>query len=263
MLEKDKNKIKIPKLQFRPMTLEENIEIIKWAYYEDNGVLSVHDFTTNYFPELKEMDEDASKEDVYNLIEQVVTKNYENYKTRMIDEATRYNNLWKEYNDIYFKTLSKYLEISWPSNLDIIEATVGLIPVFPRYLDSFSFSVSTGIDDTKLIETCAHETLHFLWFEKWKKIHPEIPRREYDSPYLTWQYSEMVTDPILNNKPFSDIFNFVEYGYDSFYEIYDNDILVMDKLRKIYSENISIEEKIDKGFTYVQKVLKPNNDMVK
>lgn len=27
----------IPKVKFRPMTLEENIETIKWAFYEDNG----------------------------------------------------------------------------------------------------------------------------------------------------------------------------------------------------------------------------------
>lgn len=66
----------------------------------------------------------------------------------------------------------------------------------------------------------------------------------------------MVTDPILNNSPFSDIFGnmFVERGYDSFYELYDKDKLVMDNLRSIYSRNISIEEKIDKGFEYVKKI---------
>ena len=119
------------------------------------------------------------------------------------------------YNNSYFKALSSYLNIKWPNNLKEISATVGLIPVFPRYLDNFSFSIGTGVDDSKLLEVCAHETLHFLWFEKWKQIHPETPRREYDSPYLVWQYSEMVTDPILNNKPFSTMFEFDERGYDS------------------------------------------------
>lgn len=129
-----------------------------------------------------------------------------------------------------------------------------MIPVFPRYLDNFSFSVSTGVEDWKLIEVCAHETLHFLWFEKWKQLYPEIPRREYDTPYLSWKYSEMVTDPILNNKPFSTMFNFIEHGYDSFYEIYDNNELVMDNLRKIFSEEIPVEGKIEKGFSYVKKI---------
>lgn len=165
----------------------------------------------------------------------------------------------KKYNNLYFETLSNYLEIQWPSNIDIIEGKVGLIPVYPRYLDSFSFAIATGVAEQEIIETCAHETLHFLWFQKWKKIHPETPRREYDSPYITWQYSEMVTDPILNNKPFADIFDFEEKGYDSFYELYDEDTLVMDNLREIYSKNIPINKKIDKGFDYVKEILDPKN----
>lgn len=245
----------VPKLKFRPISLEENIDIIKWAYYEDNGLLSVRDFTIKYFEELGQLDDNAPKDDVYNLIEQVVRADYYKYEERIKEEVIRYNNLWQKYNDVYFKTLSNYLSIDWPSDLEIIEGKVGLMPVFPRYLDKFSFSVATGVDDLKLIETCAHETLHFLWFEKWKSIHPETPRREYDAPYITWQYSEMVTDPILNNKPFSDIFEFREQGYNSFYEIYDGQTLVMDNLRKLYGEDIEINEKINNGFDYVRKIL--------
>ena len=247
--------MKFPKIKFRKMTLEENIETIKWAYYEDNGVLSVHSYTIEYFSELANIDENLPQSEVYKIIEEVVKKDYNEYETRMEKEAERYNFLWEKYNDLYFETLSNYLEIEWPQNIDVIEGKVGLIPVFPRYLDSFSFSIATGVDDWKIIETCAHETLHFLWFKKWKSIHPETPRREYDSPYITWRYSEMVTDPILNNTPFADMFNFEEKGYDSFYELYDGDTLVMDNLRKIYSENITINEKINKGFDYIKNIL--------
>ena len=35
----------IPKIKFTEMTLEENINIIKWAYYEKNEALSIHDYT--------------------------------------------------------------------------------------------------------------------------------------------------------------------------------------------------------------------------
>ena len=101
----------------------------------------------------------------------------------------------------------------------------------------------------------AHEALHFWWFIKWKQLYPEIPRMEYDSPYLSWQYSEMVTDPILNNEPFNKIFNFLEErGYDSFYEMYDGSELVMDRLRDIYKENISIDKKIRSGYNYLQYI---------
>ncbi len=246
----------ITKIKFREMTLRENIDIIKWAYYEGNGVLSVHNYTIQYFPELANFDNNASKEEVMKKIEEVVTKKYKQYRNRIKSETKRYNEIWNQYNDKYFSLLSNYLGIDF-SDVEIVDGSVGLIPVFPRNLDKFSFSVSTGLDDWFLIRVSAHETLHFMWFEKWKQIHPEISRREYDSPYISWQYSEMVTDPILNNKPFSEMFGdiFVERGYDSFYELYDGDHLVMDKLRNLYSENISVEDKINKGFEYINNIL--------
>lgn len=247
--------MKLPILEFKKMTLEENIELIKWAYYEDSGVLSVHEYTIKYFPELANIDKTFAQNEIYIIIEDVVKKYYKKYEKEIDNEIKRYNDIWKKYNDIYLKTLSNYLEIEWPANIDIIEGRVGLIPVFPRFLDSFSFAISTGVEEWKIIETCAHETLHFLWFQKWKNIHPETPRKEYESPYLTWQYSEMVTDPILNNKPFAEIFNFEEKGYDSFYEMYDRETLVMENLREIYSENIHINEKIDKGYEYLKEFL--------
>ncbi len=245
----------LPRIIFKEMTLKENIDVIKWAYFENNGALSVHDFTIKYFPQLANLDSNMPKAEIYKIIEEVVTNDYNKYKDRITSETERYNNLWEHYNDSYLKILSSYLNMEWPNDLEKINATVGLIPVFPRYLDDFSFSIGTGVDDSKLLEVCAHETLHFLWFEKWKQIHPETSRREYDSPYLVWQYSEMVTDPILNNKPFSTMFDFNERGYDSFYELEDGSVKVMDKLRNIYSKDIPIEEKIDAGFDYISRVL--------
>ncbi len=246
----------IPKVKFRKMTLQENISLIKWAYYNNNESLDVHKYTIEHFPELAKIQNDLSKEDVYNKIEEVVTNDYNKYHEKIKNEIKRYNNIWKKYNDIYFNMLSDYFNIDWP-NIDSIECTIGLIPVFPRYLDSFSFSLGINIENNQVIETIAHETLHFMWFHKWKQIHPKTSRREYDSPYITWQYSEMVTDPILNNKPFSNIFGniFIERGYDSFYELYDGNNLIMDKLRKLYSENISTEDKMNNGFVYIKNYL--------
>lgn len=241
----------IPKLKFRVMSLEENIEIIKWAFFEDNGSLDVHKYTIEYFNELSLLNINDSKDKIYNTIEQVVTKYYNEYKNKIESETKRYNELWKEYNDKYFKMLSEFFKIDFPAKLEVIDAKVGLIPVFPRYLESFSFAVSTNISDTKLINISVHETLHFLWFEKWKALHPETPTRHYDSPYIEWKYSEMVTDPILNNKPFNELFSFEERGYDSFYELYDDDNLVMDNLRKIYSSDDNIDNKINDGYTYI------------
>ena len=244
----------IPKIVFKEMTLEDNIDIIKWTYFDNNGVVSLHDYTVKCFPKLANIDNNLSQDDKYKIIEEVVKEEYDYSKEIIKNDVNRYNILWEKYNDKYFEELSNYFNIQWP-DIDEIEATVGIIPTFPRYLDEYSFSIGTEVDDTKLIEVSAHETLHFMWFEKWKNLHPEISRKEYDSPYLSWKYSEMVTDPILNNKPFKDMFNFTEKSYDSFYELEDNGIKVMDNLRNIYSEDISIQDKMNKGYEYIKNIV--------
>ena len=165
------------------------------------------------------------------------------------------------YNDSFFDKLTTYLDCSWPVEHNIIHVTVGIIPVCPRYLDDFSFSVHDGLNDDQLIETCAHELCHFLWFKKWKELYPDCPREEYESPSIVWEYSEMVVDPILNSSKISRVFNNkkTRYCYDYFYNIYDKDELLMNKLTKIYNENdISIERKIEKGYKYI-KSFKSNN----
>lgn len=101
----------IPKIVFEPMSVEANIDLIKWAYFEDNGSLDVHKYTLEYFPELSEIDSNASKEEIYELIEKVVRNDYLKYEHRIKSEAERYNKIWESYNDNYFTSISNYLNI--------------------------------------------------------------------------------------------------------------------------------------------------------
>lgn len=156
----------LPKIIFKEMTLKENIDVIKWTFFEKDETLNVHNLTIKCFPQLAELTSNLSRDEIYKVIEEVVTKDYYKNKDKITNDTKKYNMLWRQYNDNYFKTLSSYLNIEWPDDFKEINATVGLIPVFPRYLDDFSFSIGTGLEDSKLLEVCAHETLHFLWFEK-------------------------------------------------------------------------------------------------
>lgn len=66
----------LPKLKFRVMTLQENIDVIKWAYYENDGPLSVYNYTILCFPELSDLKKEATKEEVFRIIEKVVAERY-------------------------------------------------------------------------------------------------------------------------------------------------------------------------------------------
>ena len=201
----------------------------------------------------------SPKDEIDKTIGEVVTNYYNNYE-QFDSDIERYSNAWNKYNDNFFEALSKYLNISWPKEHDIVYATVGIIPVCPRYLDTFYFSVHVDINNEALVETCAHELCHFLWFEKWRELYPESNKDDYEFPNTVWKYSEIVVEPILNSKEISKVFDGknTRYCYESFYDIYDGEELFMTKLVNIYDEDISIEEKISKGYEYVKSIRKNN-----
>ena len=253
----------LPRVEFKPMSLEENIKTIVWSFYKENGFLSISEKTKQLFPDLKKYSINDDKEVVYNAIKETVTRNYYEQQDMINNEVKKYNDSWNKYNDIYFKELTNYFGVDFPVGLEKIIGRVGLIPVCPRYLDDCSFSVCTSISSDMIVEIVAHETLHFIWFEKWKKLHPETPKNHFDNPHFEWQYSEMVTDPILNNKPFNNIFYFTEKSYDEFYEYKDNDELVMDKLRDIYSTSDNIDNKMNNGYEYLKEYFNTDEKSIK
>ena len=245
----------IPKVVFKKMTLEENIDHIKWMYFNNEGEFSIKNATLEYFPDLKKIDCNMPKEKIYTIIEELVKECYDCSLSKIEKDEKKYNEIWEKYNNHYFTELAQYLNIEWPKDRKIIVANVGLIPIFPRYLDTFSFALSFSMNEADVVEVVAHETLHFLWFEKWKQLYPTCKRKEYDSPFLPWKYSEMVTDPILNSKNINRILNIKEKAYNSFYELIDNkNNNVMDMLKNIYESNDKIEEKIIKGYDYIKNI---------
>ena len=243
----------IPKVIFKEMSIKENIDIIKWAYFENDDTLDVNSYTLEYFPELKDISKTASKDEINKKIEDAVIKKYQEYKDIIQKEVKRYNSIWSSINDKYMDAISKYLNVSYLETKEIV-AKVGVIAVFPRYLDELSFSLGINLKEEELIETTSHEVLHFFWFKKFKELFPLIPKIEYESPYLAWIYSEIIVDPILNSKEIKDIIRVKGKAYDSFYELEDGKIIA--NLREIYKEDISIEEKIEKGYFYLKDKLK-------
>ena len=236
-------------VEFKVMTIEENIDLVKYAYNEKDKTLDMFKYVITLFPELTKINKDL---DINKQIEDIVKKNYYKNLELINKKIKEYTNIWNKYNDIYLKRLSEYFDIS---NLKVskIISNVGIIPIFPRYLDTYSFSIGI-VEEEKLIETTSHEILHFFWFEKWKKIFPDYKKEEFESPNLIWKYSEMVVDPILNSKDFNDIFKINYKAYDSFYKLYDGEIKVMDKLKEIYNKNINISKKILLGYEYIKKL---------
>ena len=230
-------KNKIPKVIFKELSLEETIDNVMWTYEEFNET------TLEAFPALKEYDKVDEK-----VIRNLFTNYYKCNKEEVEKSINRFKNIWETYNDKYMNALSKYLNIDW--NIDSIECRVGLVCIFPRDLKNKYFIISNNISDDNFIRVCAHEILHFIWFEKWKSLFKNYNEEEFESPHLIWEYSEMVTDAILNSKEINEVIKVKEKSYDYFYDIENGRI--MNELKKIFSSNKTIEEKIVEGYNLVR-----------
>lgn len=251
----------IPKVIFEPMSLDENIDIVKWAFFENGDTLNLHDSTVYYFPELAEISLFGDKNTIYKKIESIVRKYYHEKWDIILSDVKRYSLLWDKYNKVFFEKICEYLNVG-DIDIDTIDVTVGYIPVCPRNIHDNSFSLSIGTDDIWLLHLCAHEILHFVWFKKWSALYPDCPSKQFDSPYLPWKYSEMVTDFILNSECIRSVFDnkFKANSYDSFYHVIDNDNrYMMDVLRDIFNSDLSIEDKIKNGYDYICSINSLNN----
>mgnify|MGYP006956014415 CR=1 FL=1 len=245
----------IPKLKFKKISLEENINIILTAYLSKNSkALDIHNLLEEYFPELHNIHKNIAKEEISPTIKNIVSNYYTSNSQNIEEACQQYQKIWNKYNDTYFAKLSNYLNTKWPNDSKEIICYVGMLPFFPRNIDNYTFYINPHLNEENLIEACTHETLHFLWFKKWLEIYPETVKEEFESPHLPWLYSEMVTAPILNNTEFQKIFKFQEKGYSYFYTLYNDKILVMDKITEIFNSENSIEDKIKTGYKYLKNI---------
>ena len=66
----------MPKVIFKKMSLEDNINFIKEIINDKDSILDIYTYTINLFPELKDISLDDSKEAIDKKIRDVVTKQY-------------------------------------------------------------------------------------------------------------------------------------------------------------------------------------------
>ncbi len=138
-------------------------------------------------------------EQVKFLKEYIIRFRKENRKLIENNKA-EYQRRWKRVERDFFILLSEIMRINWPKNRKTITAMVSINPICPRFLKDWSFSIF--YDYKKIphaLEVIMHESCHFLYFEKWKKMYPKMSLKRLESPYLEWHLSEIIVPIILND----------------------------------------------------------------
>jgi len=189
---------------------------------------------------------------------EVIAKDYfekflENHYSELEKNTELFQKGWNRINDKFMKTLSKILKITWSDKDKIIRACVSLNPICPRYIKGRTFDMYYNSDISQMKSISVHEILHFLWFEKWKKIFPKTPERHFDSPYLEWQLSEMVPKTILCDERIQRIFPHSPGVYKEYTAMKIDGKPLLSQIEKFYYEKKDIEDFMKKSWKFVKE----------
>jgi hypothetical protein len=183
------------------------------------------------FPELRDL-----KPSQY---EDFLKQQHERCKDQLQQSKEWFEPQWKKIEQPYLETLAEHFETSWPTD-KIIQGKISVLKIaFPRNIDDYSFFL--GYQHTRdMIETAAHEILHFLWFKKWSEVFPDMPKDQYETPHLAWRLSEIMDQIILQCHPkLQELIKPKWWGYSSFSEITIEGKSMIDHFKELYEQSIA------------------------
>ena len=172
------------------------------------------------YPELKKKLAGAKNKSIRLMLEEDFFRSIEKKRVKEMERRVKvFQREWDMINDDVMMTLSQITEINWAKDDKLIRARVNLNPICPRYIKERVFDLFWGFDVTQMKSVSIHEIFHFIYFEKWKKVFPKTREIEFDSPYLVWKLSEMVTGVVLNDERIQKVFSHRFYSYDEYESI--------------------------------------------
>ena len=233
----------IPKVDFVRAPLELEIKFLRDFSQPKNRWKAMMD---QIYPDLtKALEAAKSEEEEIAACKDFADKEVEKNTEKILKGKEEIQKDWDQVSSGFLTELSAHFETEWPKDKNPILGYVTIVPVFPRFLDKYSFFVGYR-KPAVAREIIAHEIIHFLWFKKWKEVFPEIARNEYESPHLVWRLSEIIDPIILQCEPkIKALIEPVRWGYDSFKNVKIGNVGMTEYFVKIYQDCVSDGKSFD------------------
>ncbi|OGH79107.1 MAG: hypothetical protein A2469_04730 [Candidatus Magasanikbacteria bacterium RIFOXYC2_FULL_40_16] len=188
----------IPKVKFTNISLKAEIDGLYGFLFEND--MGWGKYIIRKHPKIKYVLSLKTKKERILFFKKYIIDFRKENADRIEANKIKYNKKWQMIENKYFKLLSGIMDIDWPKNRKIITAEISINTICPRFLDEWSFSIFYNYKKlSHAMETIMHETCHFLYFEKWKKIYPNMDIKKFESPYIEWHLSEIFAPVILND----------------------------------------------------------------
>lgn len=186
------------KVKFTNMPLSKEVDWIHGFLFQNKWGWGK--YIIKKYPKIKKVFsfKDETKQ-VKFLKDYIIKFKKENYK--LIEKnKIKYQTEWQKIEKDFFTVLSEIIQTKWPKNKKLIKAMISINPICPRFLKNWSFSIFYNYKKISYaLEVIMHESCHFLYFEKWKKLYPKVNNKKFESPHLEWHLSEILAPIILND----------------------------------------------------------------
>ena len=219
------------------------------TFFSNNNISRVQSYISNNLnfdlSYLCNLDFDMKIDYIYKKLH----KEYLEVSPIIDNKIIEVNTLWNLVCDDIFSILSKEFDLILTSNR-VISAEFTLNVVCPRDIDRWSFDINYRKSNDDIILVCIHEIIHFIWFEKWKYIFPDNNDFNFDTPSLSWLFSEIAIDAIMKESDLNKYCCVDKPAYKHFYNTYIDEVEIMEFFRQLYKDN-SMDEFMSKGYEFI------------
>ncbi len=242
----------IPKVQFRVAGLDEFFPYIHQIVTNTTPYGFGRNLYREY-PDLKgRLDAHESIDDKVGAAHDFFYRKFVEEKPRMDLAVGRFQVIWDAINDSIMRALADVLQIDWADKDRLITASLTLNVMCPRFLDRREFHVFYRGTAERTIDTCVHELLHFIYFEKWKEVFPSWNESEFQSPHLIWKLSEMMPGIVLNDPRIQSIL----HQKFTMYKIFEDTLIEGHPLRahlqSLYDNRTDFTDFLRRAFEFVK-----------
>src|SRR3989344_4942719 len=170
----------IPKVEFGVAPLDKTFSLIHYFLNPVKVDWDWSDTIYKNYPELKNKLQDVGnkkkrKEIEYSFFIEV----FDRERTELEKRAKIFQREWNKINDDIMLVLSEVVEQEWSDKDRKIFARISLNPICPRYIKQRTFDLFYKQKPQYMKSVAIHEILHFIYFEKWKKVFPKTKEKEF------------------------------------------------------------------------------------
>lgn len=215
-------------ISFQDANPKEESKYFNFIFKQDKEVWE--NFILKIFPDFAEI---YFTEEQNLFFDEMLTKLHNKYRSYILSKKKILCTKWETIHNPLMNAFKSIFNISINNAITV---SIGLNIICPRNIEEKTFSVPFYFELDEIIRICAHEISHFFYFEKIKKIDPDIQPEKYNSPHEAWILSEIIAPIILNDKRVRDIIgSSTKYSYVCSKEL-------SEKFDEIYSQTSHFRE---------------------